>query len=134
MRILLVGINYAPDLVGVAKYNTELCENLVAAGHEGQVITAPPYSADRNTRFRKQQRLNQSVTVGLYSGTMSNKQGLDLIIEAAAILERSHPHIQFVLCGNGPHKLRLMAQSSDRPNIHILELQPDEWFSVGGGG
>src|SRR5258706_12171157 len=43
MRILLVGINYAPDLIGVAKYNAELCESLVAEGHEVRVITAPPY-------------------------------------------------------------------------------------------
>ena len=38
MRILLVGINYAPDLIGVAKYNTELCESLAAAGHEVRVV------------------------------------------------------------------------------------------------
>src|SRR3954447_21910349 len=43
MRILLVGINYAPDMIGVAKYNTELCEGLAASGHEVHVITAPPY-------------------------------------------------------------------------------------------
>lgn len=43
MRVLLVGINYAPDLIGVAKYNTELCESLAAEGHEVKVITAPPY-------------------------------------------------------------------------------------------
>ena len=43
MRILVVGINYAPDLIGVAKYNTELCEALVAFGHEVRVVTAPPY-------------------------------------------------------------------------------------------
>ncbi len=38
-----MGINYAPDLVGVAKYNTGLCESLVAEGHDVRVITAPPY-------------------------------------------------------------------------------------------
>src|SRR5882757_5729569 len=43
MRVLVVGINYAPDLIGVAKYNTELCEGLVAQGHEVEVITGPPY-------------------------------------------------------------------------------------------
>src|SRR5882757_7908513 len=43
MRILVVGINYAPDQIGVAKYNAELCEGLVAEGHQVQVITAPPY-------------------------------------------------------------------------------------------
>lgn len=27
MRVLVIGINYAPDLIGVAKYNTEFCES-----------------------------------------------------------------------------------------------------------
>ncbi|MDQ2082034.1 WcaI family glycosyltransferase [Xanthobacteraceae bacterium Astr-EGSB] len=43
MRILLCGINYAPDLVGVPKYNTELCEWLAERGHDVRVVTAPPY-------------------------------------------------------------------------------------------
>jgi len=43
MRILVVGINYAPDLIGVAKYTTELFEALVSLGHEVRVVTAPPY-------------------------------------------------------------------------------------------
>jgi colanic acid biosynthesis glycosyl transferase WcaI len=43
VRILLCGINYAPDLVGVAKYNTELCEWLAGRGHDVRVVTAPPY-------------------------------------------------------------------------------------------
>jgi colanic acid biosynthesis glycosyl transferase WcaI len=296
MRILVVGINYAPDLIGVAKYNSEFCESLAADGHEVQVVTAPPYypawqiprdykaayfreqklngvrvtrtpiyvpgrpsgpkrlihhasfavtsagpvlaraltwrpdimisiapslmsaafvafvarrtgtkswlhlqdfeidaafdlgllqsprirsimlrieerilksfdristisprmlkrlqakglnqeklrevrnwvdtnsiiSVDRDTRFRRELGLKKTDIVGLYSGTMSNKQGLELIIEAASLLEGSHPHIQFVLCGDGPHKLRLMTQSSGRPNIHFLGLQPNESFN-----
>src|SRR5262249_44079861 len=43
MRILLCGINYAPDLIGTAKYKTELGEALSARGHEVHVVTAPPY-------------------------------------------------------------------------------------------
>jgi colanic acid biosynthesis glycosyl transferase WcaI len=43
MRILMVGINYAPDLIGVAKYNTELCEALASLGHDVRIVTAPPY-------------------------------------------------------------------------------------------
>jgi hypothetical protein len=43
MRILFCGINYAPDLIGVPKYNTELCEWLKDNGHDVRVITAPPY-------------------------------------------------------------------------------------------
>jgi colanic acid biosynthesis glycosyl transferase WcaI len=295
MRILLVGINYAPDLIGVAKYNTELCESLVAEGHDVQAITAPPYypaweipggfqssyfgtrdhlgvqvmrvpiyvprtpsgakrllhhasfaltsagpvlakalgwrpevmisiapslmsaafvsfvaratgakswlhlqdfeidaafdlgllknqrlrrpmltverhilksfdrvstispqmlqrlrtkgidpaklreirnwidtaaivPGDRQTPFRQELNLGPSDLVGLYSGTMSNKQGLDLIIDAAAKLKH-RTHIKFVLCGEGPHKNRLMELASTSPNIQFIGLQPNERFS-----
>lgn len=296
MRILLVGINYAPDLIGVAKYNTELCESLVAEGHEVRVITAPPYypawkiptdfkpryfraaevdairvtrtpiyvperpsgakrlvhhasfafssmgpvliqamswrpdvmlsvapslmsaafvafaagrvgakswlhvqdfevdaafdlglltnsklrktmlriegailrsfdrvssisapmvdrlkskgiPADRaievrnwidtkaifprakHTRYREQLGLGADDVVALYSGTMSNKQGLDLVVEAAAALETSHPHIHFILAGEGPHKARLIEMASGRSRVHFLGLQPNESFN-----
>jgi colanic acid biosynthesis glycosyl transferase WcaI len=43
MRILIVGINYAPELTGIGKYSSEMAEWLVQAGHEVRVVTAPPY-------------------------------------------------------------------------------------------
>lgn len=43
MRILIYGINYAPELTGIGKYTGELAEWLAAQGHEVQVVTAPPY-------------------------------------------------------------------------------------------
>jgi len=43
IRILVCGINYAPDLLGIAKYTAELCEALAVRGHEVRVTTAPPY-------------------------------------------------------------------------------------------
>lgn len=43
MRILIVGINYAPELTGIGKYTTEAAEWLAARGHEVRVISAPPY-------------------------------------------------------------------------------------------
>ena len=43
MRVLVVGINYSPDFMGVARYNTELCEALSLDGYDVRVITAPPY-------------------------------------------------------------------------------------------
>lgn len=296
MRILLVGINYAPDLIGVAKYNTELCESLAADGHEVQVITAPPYypawripdgyrsfflgsseqsgvnvlrvpiyvpsnpsgakrllhhasfalssagpvlakaiawkpdvmisvapslmsaafvafvarftgakswlhvqdfevdaafdlgllktqglrkpmlfaeqkilkafdrvstispqmmqrlrskglaleklreirnwidtaaivPGDRNTRFRQELNLGADDLVGLYSGTMSNKQGLDLILAAATTIERERPHVKFLLCGEGPHKQQLIEMAAGRSNIQFIGLQPNDRFS-----
>jgi colanic acid biosynthesis glycosyl transferase WcaI len=296
MRILLVGINYAPELIGVAKYNTELCEALAAAGHEVRVVTAPPYypewsipkaykswfyrsnvindvsitrapiyvpkkpsgakrllhhfsfaltsagpvisqalrwrpdvvfsvapslmsaaltawiarrsgafswlhvqdfevdaafdlgilsnkglrsrmvaversilrsfdvvstispqmldrlahkgvdparirefrnwtdtkqisPGDGATNLRNELGLNDSDFVGLYSGTMSVKQGLDLIVEAARPLQQSNPNIRFILSGEGPHKATLQALASGLTNIQFLGLQPDNRFT-----
>jgi colanic acid biosynthesis glycosyl transferase WcaI len=295
MRILVIGINYAPDLIGVAKYNTELSEALVSFGHEVRVITAPPYypgwstppayrslryrsevingvsvtrspiyvpgkptgamrlihhasfaltslwpiistslrwrpdlvfsvapslmsawvaawisrridavswlhlqdfevdaafdlgllgnkrlrapmvaverkilqafdcvstispqmlerlaskGVDRTRihevrnwtdtgeitpgkrckRFREEIDLDDSHFVGLYSGTMSNKQGLELIIEAARYLDQQGSNIRFVLCGDGPHKAMLQGLAAGLTNVRFLGLQTGESF------
>ncbi len=43
MKILLYGINYAPEITGIGKYSGEMAEWLAQQGHEVRVITAPPY-------------------------------------------------------------------------------------------
>jgi len=43
MRILLYGLNFAPEPVGIGKYSGELAAWLADQGHEVRVITAPPY-------------------------------------------------------------------------------------------
>src|SRR5680860_876880 len=43
MKILLHGINFAPELTGVGKYTGEMAQWLAAHGHEVRVVTAPPY-------------------------------------------------------------------------------------------
>jgi colanic acid biosynthesis glycosyl transferase WcaI len=296
MRILVFGINYAPDLIGVSKYNAEFCESLAARGHEVRVVTAPPYypdwkvpaeyrslwytrerlndveitrvpiyvpsrpsgarrllhhtsfllsaagpllsravrwrpdlvfavapsllsaplaalaakmtgaaswlhiqdmevdvafelgllknattrklmlglerrilnsfdrvstisaqmvrrlkqkgiSPDKLVEFRNwvdtnvivpgsgQTSLRSSLglkpadIVALYSGAMSNKQGLELIIEAAGATATSHPSLQFVLCGNGPLKAMLTRLANGLSNVHFIDLQPIERLS-----
>lgn len=296
MRILFYGINYAPDLIGVAKYNTELCESLAARGHEVRVVTAPPYypewsvpdgyrsvwysvralngikvtrspiyvptrpsgsrrllhhasflisstfpvlssarrwrpdivftvapsllsapmavlaaraagvpswlhiqdleidaafelgllrnsglrrlmigierrilrafdrvstispqmrsrlegkgvapekllevrnwtdlsaivPGDSNTPLRAKLGLKATDIVVLYSGAMSEKQGLELIVAAAATTRDSHPSIHYILCGNGPQRDQLTELASGLPNVHFIDLQPVERFS-----
>lgn len=60
MRILIHGMNHAPEFTGVGRYTGEIAAHLAAQGHEVCVITAPPhypgwradagYSAGRWTR------------------------------------------------------------------------------------
>jgi colanic acid biosynthesis glycosyl transferase WcaI len=43
VRILIYGLNYAPELTGIGKYSGEMSCWLAARGHDVRVITAPPY-------------------------------------------------------------------------------------------
>lgn len=43
MKILVCGINYAPEMTGIGKYTGEMCSWLAANGHTVEVITAMPY-------------------------------------------------------------------------------------------
>lgn len=46
MKILVLGINYAPEAIGIAVYSSGLCEALAERGHEVRVVTAQPYYPD----------------------------------------------------------------------------------------
>jgi colanic acid biosynthesis glycosyl transferase WcaI len=43
MKILILGLNYAPEKVGIAVYTTGLANALAAAGHEVTIIAGQPY-------------------------------------------------------------------------------------------
>jgi colanic acid biosynthesis glycosyl transferase WcaI len=43
LRILVYGLNYAPELTGIGKYTGEMSAWLAERGHEVRVVTAPPY-------------------------------------------------------------------------------------------
>jgi len=49
MRLLVLGVNYAPEKTAVAPFTTSLCEHLSAEGHEVSVITAFPYYPEWKT-------------------------------------------------------------------------------------
>jgi colanic acid biosynthesis glycosyl transferase WcaI len=46
VRILIHGLNFAPELVGVGKYTGEMAEWLAARGHQVRAVTAPPFNPE----------------------------------------------------------------------------------------
>ncbi|MGJ7542780.1 glycosyltransferase WbuB [Variovorax sp. LT1R16] len=50
MKLLVYGINFAPELTGIGKYSGEMVAWLTARGHEVRVITAPPYYPEWKVR------------------------------------------------------------------------------------
>lgn len=68
MKILVLGINYAPEAIGIAVYTSGLCEALAERGHEVSVVTAQPYYPDwkvpeayRGLKWRRTQERGVSV-------------------------------------------------------------------------
>lgn len=43
MKLLVLSMNFAPELTGIGKYSGEMAHGLVDRGHEVMVVCAPPY-------------------------------------------------------------------------------------------
>jgi colanic acid biosynthesis glycosyl transferase WcaI len=89
------------------------------------VDTGAIVPGSRMTRFRAELGLGESDVVALYSGSMSRKQGLELILAAARALGPSSP-VAFILCGEGPYRAELQAGAAELGNFRFLDLQPEQ--------
>lgn len=63
MRILIAGVNYAPEVTGIGPYTTGLAEHLATEGHEVIVATTFPFAPlwrwfEPPPRWRTRERLN----------------------------------------------------------------------------
>jgi len=63
--------------------------------------------------------------VALYSGNIANKQGIEVLVEAARLLQHRRD-ILFVICGQGPNRAPLEALAAGLDNIQFHDLQPSE--------
>ncbi len=77
--------------------------------------------------LKLQFNLAETDKVILYSGAIGEKQGLDIILQVAQILEGYHD-LKFIICGTGPYRANLeeMATDMNIKNILFMPLQPTE--------
>jgi colanic acid biosynthesis glycosyl transferase WcaI len=61
----------------------------------------------------------------LYAGNMGEKQGLEILVDCARLLETER-NIFFVLCGEGVVRQKLENQAAGLPNMRFVPLQPVE--------
>jgi colanic acid biosynthesis glycosyl transferase WcaI len=66
--------------------------------------------------------------VVLYSGNIANKQGIEIVIETARLLQR-RDDLLFAICGNGANRERLIEAAEGLDNIRFYDLQPSERLS-----
>lgn len=63
--------------------------------------------------------------VALYSGNISNKQGVEILAQVARLLANRRD-LTFVICGDGPSLPGLRAACDDLGNVRFIPLQPRE--------
>ena len=113
----------------VSTISPQMCAKLVAKGIDpARVIeirnwaNAPTPDPHEGASYRAEWGLSDR-KVAMYSGNIANKQGIDLLVEAARLLaERSD--IAFVICGEGPNLARLEALAAGLGNVQFHDLQP----------
>jgi colanic acid biosynthesis glycosyl transferase WcaI len=75
--------------------------------------------------YRIELGLAAGTHVALFSGTLSAKQGLMVIPQAAHLLAHRND-LMFVVCGNGAMQSELERAARELPNLRLLPLQPLE--------
>jgi colanic acid biosynthesis glycosyl transferase WcaI len=118
----------------VSSISPQMCAKLREKGVDpGRVVelrnwaNAPGVDPDGGRYYREKWGLAGKKIV-LYSGTIANKQGIEIIGEVARLLVDS-PEIMFLICSEGPNRQKLEDATKGLPNIMFHGLQPAENLS-----
>lgn len=146
-RILFWGINYAPEVTGIAPYTTEWAEWLVARGHSVRVVSTFPYYPEwrkspgdaRKWRRREVVRGVEVVRCWHYvprrpSAVRRMVHEASFVAASADVVLRSRPDRVVVVLP--PLALaaaaRVLCRLKGTPyEIHVQDLQPDAAVALG---
>lgn len=117
----------------VSTISERMMERLTAKGvpHERRVLFPNWVDVDEIrplpgvSPLRTELEIEGDRIVVLYAGNMGEKQGLDLLLDAAQRL-KDNPRILFILAGAGAARERLERMSEGAPNVRWLPVQPAE--------
>ena len=103
MKILIHGINFHPELIGVGKYTGELAEWLAARGHQVRVVTAPPHYPEWATKppycaWRYTREVRETAYQATKKGPESPVKPKMIIIRCPLWLPKSATGLRRILC------------------------------------
>lgn len=150
LRILVHGINYAPELTGIGKYTGEFCEWLAHRGHEVRVITAPPYypawqvGTGYKSHAYARERLNGVDVYRCPLWVPRRPSGMRRVLHLASFALSSaplvalqggwRPHLTVAIeptLLNAAPALMLARLSRGKAWLHVQDLEVDAAFSLG---
>jgi colanic acid biosynthesis glycosyl transferase WcaI len=108
----------------------QMCRKLIDKGFAPETVlevrnwanASSNFCPAENSPYREEWNLGAR-HVCLYSGNIANKQGIEVLVEAARLLAHRED-IAFVICGEGPNRARLMELAEGLTNIQFQMLQP----------
>ena len=148
MRIHIIGINYWPEMTGIAVFSIGRAEHLAAVGHEVTMCTAVPYYPQwrvpdeyRGLKFRREKRAGVTILrCPLYVPAAVNP--IRRVVHEASFIASSfvrslfcrRPDLLFVV--SPPLGLAIAAVILSRlwrvPYVfHVADLQPDTALDLG---
>ena len=148
MKILIYGLNYAPEPVGIGKYSGELGTWLASRGHRVRVIAAPPYFPQWDAfdnRYRRESRNGVEIwRCPLWVPRQPN--GLTRLVHLASFALSSLPVLlaqrcwkpeviiciaPALFCAPGALLLRLTCGPRTLAWLHIQDFELDAAFGLG---
>jgi colanic acid biosynthesis glycosyl transferase WcaI len=148
MKVLIYGLNYAPEPVGIGKYSGEMAAWLAGRGHQVRVITAPPYFPQwraQGNRYRRQQ--HQGVAVRRCPlWVPSRPSGITRLLHLASFALSSLPVLlgqwrwrpdvvitvaPAFFCAPGALLLGQLCGKRSRSWLHIQDFELDAAFELG---
>lgn len=119
----------------VSTISPQMCKKLAEKGIAGKPIVElrnwadveATNPADEPSCYRAEWGIT-TPHVALYSGNIANKQGIEIVVEAARLM-RGCDDLTFVVCGEGPNRKSLESAAADLTNIQFHDLQPKERLS-----
>ena len=93
-------------------------------------VPAPEAASEARVagRWRARQGFGAEDFLAVYSGNLGVKQGLDVLVEAAALVKETR--VRVVICGQGAVRDKLAAEIARRQlsNLRLLPLQDDQAY------
>jgi colanic acid biosynthesis glycosyl transferase WcaI len=150
LRILIYGLNFAPELTGIGKYTGEMAAWLAERGHEVRVVTAPPYYPEWKVRpgySSWRWRTDAGATVPIWRCPLwvpRNAGGLKRIVHLVSFAATSLPvmlrqafwrpdivwTVEPTLAG-APIAAFIASLCGARSWLHIQDFEVDAAFSMG---
>ena len=116
----------------VSTISPQMCAKLIAKGIAPERVFEMRNWAD--ARFTPDPAGAEAIRAGwgldgsivaLYSGNIARKQGIEILVEAARLLQH-RADIAFVICGEGPNRAELERLAGGLNNVGLHDLQPAE--------